>query len=349
VLNAHDDPDEQWAAEEWQADIKASSMSNRRDDELEIDGYADFAQSNSDLEAYVQLHAALLLAAGDALLLPGNEALLLAAGDAPQKPESETLLLAASDAPLLPENEALLLAAGDAPLMPENEALLLAAGDAPPLPTEESAPLVGDVDALHVSGENMLGAGAALRRVAVVPPKLIVAFAEPVLAMLKEVAPVVTGLLLDAEVLLLLDSAVPASVYVQVVRASDDYFDQAQLSLKESPLHVGNVLLGVSLAEVPLMLKVKVAVAADVLRDDAAGDMQLQRAKSARLEGGAPRACGAADAPNGNATSDSHLQPHESVLLEDAPAIPELSVPEVGIPVESYGEPSEVQGVAVTR
>ena len=39
--------------------------------------------------------------------------------------------MAAGDAPLLPENEALLLAAGDAPLLSENEALLLAAGDAP--------------------------------------------------------------------------------------------------------------------------------------------------------------------------------------------------------------------------
>jgi len=127
-------------------------------------------------------YESLLLAAGDALLLPENEALLLAAGDAPLLPESETLLLAAGDAPLLPENEALLLAAGDAPLLPENKALLLAAGNAPPLPTEESALLVGDVDALHVSGENMLGAGAALRRVAVVPPKLIVALDVPVLA-----------------------------------------------------------------------------------------------------------------------------------------------------------------------
>jgi len=81
-------------------------------------------------------------------------------------------------------------------MLPENEALLLAAGDAPPLPTEESAPLVGDVDALHVSGENMLvlGAGVApLRRVAVVPPKQIVALAEPVLAMLEKAAPVVIG------------------------------------------------------------------------------------------------------------------------------------------------------------
>jgi len=457
-----------------------------------------------------------LLAAGDAPLLPENESLPLAAGDGPLLPESETLLLAAGDAPLLPENEALLLAAGDAPLLPENEALLLAAGDAPPLPTEESAPLVGDVDALHVSGDNMLGAGAALRRVAVVPPKLIVALAEPVLAMLEKAVPVVIGPLLDAEVLppldaevlppldgalpasvyikvvrasddffdkaqlllkksplldgyvlpelaapkvdmpvvielaleaevllqldgavpasmyaeevrllldmlekavpvmigplldaellppldgaapasvyvkvmrasddffdkaqqllkksplldgyalpelaapevdmpvvigplldaavlLLLDGAVPALMYVKVVRASDDFFDQAQLSLRESPLYVGNVLLELSLAE-EVRLLLQVAVNADVLRGDVAGDSKLQRAMSARLEGGAPRTCGAADAPSGDATGDSHLQPHESVLLEVVPAVPELVAPEVdmlvvpGLPLDA--------------
>jgi len=56
---------------------------------------------------------------------------------------------------------------------------------------------------------------------------------------------------------------------------------------------------------------------------------------SVRLEGGAPRACGAADAPSGDATSDSHLQPNDSVLLKVAPAVPELVAPEVDMLVVS--------------
>jgi len=153
--------------------------------------------------------------------------------------------------------------------------------------------------------------------------------------------PVVIGPLLDAAVLLLLDGAVPALMYVKVVRASDDFFDQAQLSLRESPLYVGNVLLvELSLAE-EVRLLLQVAVNADVLRGDVAGDSKLQRAMSARLEGGASRVCGAADAPSGDATGDSHLQPHESVLLEVAPAVPELVAPEVdmlvvpGLPLDA--------------
>jgi len=54
--------------------------------------------------------------------------------------------------------------------------------------------------------------------------------------------PVVIGPLLDAEVLPPLDGAVPASVYVKVVRASDDFFDKAQMLLKKSPLLDGYVL-----------------------------------------------------------------------------------------------------------
>jgi len=55
-LDAHDGPNAQWAAEEWQAEIKANSMSSKYDDEPKIDSYADLAQCDSDLEAYVQLH-----------------------------------------------------------------------------------------------------------------------------------------------------------------------------------------------------------------------------------------------------------------------------------------------------
>ena len=360
VLHTHDgDPDAQWAAS-----VCAISMSNLRAD-------------GDDKE---------------------NEALLLAA-----RPENEALLLAAIDAPLLPENKAPLLAAGDALLLPENESLLLTAGDAPPLPTEESAPPVGNVGALHVSGENMLvlGAGvASLHEVAVVPPKQIVALTGPVLAMLEKAVPVVIGpllnakvvkvvrasddfldkaqlllkksplldgyvlpelaapkvdmpvvieLVLDAEVLLQLDGAVPASMYVKVVSTSDNFFDQAQLSLeelqlyvdffdqaqlllKESPLYVGNVLFEFLHAE-GVRLLLQVAVDADVLRGDVASDSTLQRAMSVRLEGGAPRTCGAADVPSADATGDSHLQPHESVLPEVAPAVPELVAPEVDMPV----------------
>ena len=49
-LNAHDGPDAQWAAEdeEWQAEIKANSMSSKYDDEPEINGYADLAQDSYD-------------------------------------------------------------------------------------------------------------------------------------------------------------------------------------------------------------------------------------------------------------------------------------------------------------
>ena len=171
--------------------------------------------------------------------------------------------------------------------------------------------LVGKSDTLHVKGENMLGAGAGARPVAVVLPKLVtpvllVALADPLLAMLEEAAPVMPAILFDAEMPLLLDGAAPASRCVTVVRASDDFFDK-QLLLKEPPLYVGNELLEVSLAEVRLVLQV--AVAANVLRGDVAGDSQQQRAVSVRLEGGAPRACGAADVPSGDATSDSHLQP----------------------------------------
>jgi len=102
------------------------------------------------------------------------------------------------------------------------------------LPTEESAPLVGEVDVLHVSDENMLGAGVGARLVAVVLPELVapvllVALAEPMLAMLEEAAPVGPALLFDAKVPLLLHGAVPASGYVKVVRTSDDFFDKAQL------------------------------------------------------------------------------------------------------------------------
>jgi len=43
-LDAHDGPNAQWAAEEWQAEIKANSISTKCDDEPEIDGYADLAQ-----------------------------------------------------------------------------------------------------------------------------------------------------------------------------------------------------------------------------------------------------------------------------------------------------------------
>jgi len=55
-LDARDGPNEQWAAEEWQAEIKANHMSSKYDDEPEIDGYGYFAQCDSDLEACVQLH-----------------------------------------------------------------------------------------------------------------------------------------------------------------------------------------------------------------------------------------------------------------------------------------------------
>jgi len=46
ALNTHDGPDEQWAAEERQAEIQANSVSS--DDEPEIDVYAEFAESDSD-------------------------------------------------------------------------------------------------------------------------------------------------------------------------------------------------------------------------------------------------------------------------------------------------------------
>jgi len=132
---------------------------------------------------------------------------------------------------------------------------------------------VGDVDALHVSGENMLGAGAALRRVAVVPPKLIVALAEPVLAMLEKAVPVVIGPLLDAEVLPPLDAevlppldgALPASVYIKVVRASDDFFDKAQLLLKMSLLLDGYVLPELAAPEVDMPVVIELALDAEVL------------------------------------------------------------------------------------
>ena len=55
-LDAHDGPNAQWAAEEWQAEIKANHMSSKYDDGPEIDGYGYFAQCDSDLEACVQLH-----------------------------------------------------------------------------------------------------------------------------------------------------------------------------------------------------------------------------------------------------------------------------------------------------
>jgi len=89
--------------------------------------------------------------------------------------------------------------------------------------------------------------------------------------------PVVIGPPLDAAVLLLLDGAVPALMYVKVVRASNDFLDQTHLSSKESQLYVGNVLLEVSLAEVRPLLQV--AVAADVLRGNVASDSQLAAAR----------------------------------------------------------------------
>ena len=58
-LDAHDGPNAQWAAEEWQAEIKANSMSSKYDDEPEIDGYADLAQSDSDDAYYGDARAAL--------------------------------------------------------------------------------------------------------------------------------------------------------------------------------------------------------------------------------------------------------------------------------------------------
>jgi len=226
------------------------------------------------------------LAAGDYLCccLPENEALLPAAGDALLPPENEVLLLTAGDAPLLPENDALLLTAGDALLLPESEALQQAG-----VPTPEYAEKVGTVSAselveaeaanklawdeaeVDVLKESPLHVGNVLLKVSLAEPQesvlLEVAPAVPELAAPEVDMPVVPGLLL-------LNGAAPASGYVKVVRASDDFFDQVQLLLKESPLHVGNVLLKVSLAE-----------------------------------------------------------PQGSVLLDVAPAIPELATPEVDIPV----------------
>ena len=103
-----------------------------------------------------------------------------------------------------------------------------------------------------------------------VPASMYAEEVRLLLAMLEKAMPVMIGLLLDAEVLPPLDGAVPALMYVKVVRASDDFLDQAQLSFKESQLYVGNVLLEVSLAEVRPLLQV--AVAADVLRGNVAGD-----------------------------------------------------------------------------
>jgi len=59
-LDAHDGPNAQWAAEEWQAEIKANSISTKRDDEPEIDSYADFAQDDCDDIYYDAREPALL-------------------------------------------------------------------------------------------------------------------------------------------------------------------------------------------------------------------------------------------------------------------------------------------------
>jgi hypothetical protein len=68
ALNTHDGPDEQWAAEERQAEIQANSVSS--DDEPEIDGYAEFAESDSDdalAEQLARLSARFETCAGFAL------------------------------------------------------------------------------------------------------------------------------------------------------------------------------------------------------------------------------------------------------------------------------------------
>jgi len=61
-LDAHDGPNAQWAAEEWQAEIKANSISTKRDDEPGIDGYADLAQDDCDDIYYDAREPALLSA-----------------------------------------------------------------------------------------------------------------------------------------------------------------------------------------------------------------------------------------------------------------------------------------------
>jgi len=58
-LDAHDGPNAQWAAEEWQAEIKANSISTKCDDKPEIDGYADLAQDGYDDAYYGDARAAL--------------------------------------------------------------------------------------------------------------------------------------------------------------------------------------------------------------------------------------------------------------------------------------------------
>jgi len=68
ALNTHDGPDEQWAAEKRQAEIQANSVSG--DDKPEIDGYAEFAESDSDdalAEQLARLSARFETCAGFAL------------------------------------------------------------------------------------------------------------------------------------------------------------------------------------------------------------------------------------------------------------------------------------------
>jgi len=68
ALNTHDGPDEQWVAEEQQAEIQANSVSS--DDKPEINGYADFAESDSDdalAEQLARLSARFETCAGFAL------------------------------------------------------------------------------------------------------------------------------------------------------------------------------------------------------------------------------------------------------------------------------------------
>jgi len=214
---------------------------------------------------------------------------------------------------------------------------------------------VGNVDALHVSGENMLGAGAALRRVAVVPPKLIVALAEPVLAMLEKAVPVVIGPLLDAEVLPPLDGAAPASVYVKVVRASDDFFDKAQLLLKKSLLLDGYALPELAAPEVDMPVVIELALDAEVLLQlDGAVPASMYaeevRLLLAMLEKAVPVMIGplldaevlppldgAAPAVKVMRASDDFFDKAQLLLkkspLLDGYALPELAAPEVDMPV----------------
>ena len=80
------------------------------------------------------------------------------------------------------------------------------------------------------------------------------------LAMLEKAVPVVIGPLLDAEVLPPLDGAAPASVYIKVVRASNDFFDKAQLLLKKSPLLDGYVLPELAAPEVDVRVDMPVVI-----------------------------------------------------------------------------------------